>query len=254
MSSAVRRLGAGSAKTLAALVVLILLWVLVARVGDFNRIILPMPQDVVRAAASHPGELLSAGWTTLQGAVGGFAVGNVVGVVLACVIAGSVTASRIVLPLAIGIRVVPIVAIAPLLTLVIGRGLATVITVAAILVFFPTLINGVLGLRSVDPAQLELMRIANASQLQTFFRLRLPVALPRLFAAFQIGAPTAVLGAMLAEWVASGQGLGYLILSAGASFDTDVMWAAVFLATAIALLAAGAAALAARMFVSWERD
>lgn len=254
MRTSVRGAAVGAAKTVATLAVLIGLWVLVARVGHFNKVIFPMPSDVASAAASHTQELLSAGWTTLQGALGGFLVGNVVGVLLACAIAASVTASRVILPLAVGVRVVPIVAIAPLLTLVIGRGLATVITVAAMLVFFPTLINGVLGLRSVDPAQLELMKIANASQLQTFVRLRLPVALPRLFAAFQVGAPTAVLGAMLAEWVASGQGLGYLILSSGASFDTDVMWAAVILATAIALLAAAAATLAGRAVVSWERD
>lgn len=253
MRSGRAALGAAG-RTVATLAVLILVWMLIAKLGEFNRIILPLPQDVVRAAAGHSRELLEAGWTTLQGAIGGFVVGNLVGVLLACAIAGSVTASRVILPLAIGVRVIPIVAIAPLLTLVIGRGLATVITVAAMLVFFPTLINGVLGLRSVDPAQLELMKIANATQWQTFVRLRIPVALPRLFAAFQIGAPTAVLGAMLAEWVASGQGLGYLILSSGSSFDTDVMWAAVILATAIALLAAGAATLVGRAVVSWERD
>jgi ABC-type nitrate/sulfonate/bicarbonate transport system permease component len=241
-------------KFIATVAVLVLIWTLVVKVGGFAKTTLPMPHDVLAALWRHPGQLADATKTTLVGAFGGFIVGNVVGVLLACLVAASQIGARIVLPLAIGIRVVPIVAIAPLLTLWLGRGMVTVVTVSGMLVFFPTLINGVLGLRSVEPVQLEMLAMVNASPLQVFIRLRLPLALPRLFAAFQIGAPTAVLGAMLAEWVASGQGLGHLILVAGASFDADIMWAGVVVATAIALLAAALAALLARSVTPWEHE
>ena len=89
--------------------------------------------------------------------------------------------------------------------------------VAAIIIFFPTMINTVLGLRSVPPEALELMAVANASRLEVLWRVRLPTALPYAFSGLQVGAATCILAAMVAEWVTTGTGLGYLILQAGCS-------------------------------------
>ncbi len=232
-------------------VVLLVLWVVVQRVSGLNRALFPTPGDVVTAARDGRSELLSATRTTVVGAFGGFVVGNAAGVVLALIVARSVIASRFVLPVAIGIRVIPVIALAPLLTLVLGRGLVTVIAVSSLLVFFPTLINTILGLRSVTQDQIDMLRMADASSIQVFRRLRLPAALPSLFAAFQVAAPASVLGAMLAEWVASGNGLGYLILRSSFSFQVGLMWAAVIVATLIAVVAASATAAIGRRVAWW---
>jgi NitT/TauT family transport system permease protein len=247
MFSAARAL----AKVVATIVVLLIIWILAARLSGLNRALFPEPQDVWLAAQGNWSALISATATTAAGAFGGFILGNVVGLGLAMAVARSVLASRLVLPLAIAIRVVPIIALAPLLTLVLGVGFVTVVTIAALLVFFPTLINGILGLRSVKPDQLDMMRMANASQWQVFVRLRLPAALPSLFAAFRVAAGACVLGALLAEWVASGGGLGYLILQSSLTFRVGLMWAAVILSAILAVAAATVTAAVGRKIVNW---
>jgi ABC-type nitrate/sulfonate/bicarbonate transport system permease component len=240
------------ATTALSIVGVVLVWVVVKAVGGLDDILLPAPQDVASAALDERGALATAARTTLLGAIGGFVVGNLAGVVLAIVVAWSVTASRVVLPLALVVRVVPIIAIAPLLTLILGRGLVTVTTIAALIVFFPTLVNGVLGLRSVDAKAVEMMRMANASTWQVFRHVRLPAAMPSLFSAFQVAAASSVLGAMVAEWAASGAGLGYLILQAGVQFETDLMWAGVILATLLALAASALTTVVGRRVVGWQ--
>lgn len=231
--------------------VLLLVWIIAQRTSGLDPLLFPTPPQVWTAAADNPDVLWSAAKTTMKGALGGFVFGNLAGIVLALVVARSVSASRLILPLAVGIRVIPVVAIAPLLTLALGRGLVTVVTVASLLVFFPTLINGILGLRSVTRDQLDMMRMTNASPWQVFHRLRLPAALPSLFAGFQVAAASSVLGAMLAEWVASGNGLGYLILQSSFQFDVPLMWAAVILATVITVGAAVLTAAVGHRVVRW---
>jgi NitT/TauT family transport system permease protein len=214
-------------------------WILVKLIFSPPDYVLPSVGQVARAAYDHHSELTVALRTTAAGAFGGFLVGNAAGVIGAVIVASSVNASRVVLPMALVLRVIPVIALAPFLTLVLGRGLTTVAAVSALIVFFPSLVNGVLGFRSVDDEVIELMSILNASRWQTFFRIRLPASLPYLFAAFEIAAASSVLGAMVAEWAASGRGLGYLILQSGVQFDVALMWAGVILATLLALAAFG---------------
>lgn len=238
-------------KTVLVLAVIIAVWLAVARISGLSRTLFPEPQDVLSAAMSNSLLLLKATVTTAKGAFAGFLLGNAVGLLLAMVVARSVLASRLVLPLAVMIRVVPIIALAPLLTLVLGSGIATVATISALLVFFPTLVNGILGLRSVGLDQLDMMKMANASQWQVFLLLRLPAALPSLFAAMRIAAGASVLGALLAEWVASGGGLGYLILQSSLTFQVALMWAAVLICAILAVGAAAITAVIGRRIVTW---
>lgn len=227
-------------------------WELALALASVPDYILPAPSEIVRAAVDEHGRLVDALGTTAIGAFGGFVVGNLAGVAAAVAITASQTAARVIQPIAVGIRAVPIIALTPFLTLLLGRGLVTVTTIAALIVFFPTLVNGVLGFRSVAPSALELMSVINASRPQVFWHVRFPAALPYLFSAFRVAAPSSVLGAMVAEWVASGEGLGYLILQAGVSFDVALMWSAVLLSTALAALAFTATARAERVLVPWQ--
>lgn len=238
--------------SMVALIVLLLLWQTATAAFSVPTFILPSPVDIGRAMAEDYPQLLRASRTTSRAVLLGFIVGNVTGLVLAIAVASSRTAARVVMPAALAVRSVPIIALAPFLVLYVGRGLIAVTFVVALIVFFPTLVNGVLGLRSADPRARQLMLVLSASWLQRLVRLSLPNALPHLFAALRISAPSAVLGAMIAEWVVSGDGLGALILSASISSQTSLMWAAVVVSTALAGMAFMAVALVQRFAVPWE--
>ncbi len=218
------------------IVVLLVAWIILHAAGHISTDKLPAPLDVVRAGWTNRSQLISAGLDTLEGALGGFLLGSVVAVAVAILVASSTIAARLLLPVALVIRTLPIIAIAPLLTLLLGFGEITIVTVAAMIIFFPTLVNAVLGLRSVPPEAVELMAMANASPLQLLWKVRLPTALPYVFSGLQIGAATCILGAMVAEWVTTGTGLGYLILRAGVEFEVPLMWAGVILAAILAML------------------
>ena len=136
-----------------------------------------------------------------------------------------------VMPLAMTLRTTPLVAMAPLIALVFGRGLMAVTVIAGIVTFFPTLVNVTLALRAVPPESLDLMRAYGATSLTTLRKVQFPSALPALFASARIAAPLALVGALLAEWLATGKGLGYLMLTAIPSSQYAKMWAAVVVVT-----------------------
>jgi NitT/TauT family transport system permease protein len=238
-----------AAPAAALLVLLLVLWVVIKYAAHVPAQEMPAPLDVAREGWAQRGQLASAALDTLKGALGGFLLGNVAAVLAALVIASSAVAARLLVPVALVVRTFPIIAIAPLLTLLLGYGTITIVTVAAIIIFFPTMINAVLGLRSVPPEALELMAMANASPLTVLWRLRLPTALPYVFSGLQIGAATCILAAMVAEWVTTGTGLGYLILQAGTQFDVPMMWAGVIVAAVLALLVFGLTGRVARRVI-----
>ncbi|WP_320671369.1 ABC transporter permease [Patulibacter defluvii] len=237
--------------SLIAATVVIGAWFLVKAIAQPADDVLPAPLDVLREAGNQSSTLWDATKTTLIGAFGGFVAGNLIGIVGALLVAASATAARVVLPLALVIRVIPVIALAPFLTLALGSGSATVIAISALIVFFPTLVNGVLGFRSVPREMLELMEICGAGGWEVFRRVRIPAALPYLFSAFQVGAAACILGAMIAEWVTSSEGLGYLILQSGVQFDIELMWAGVVLAALLALIAFGLTGWLARRYASY---
>jgi NitT/TauT family transport system permease protein len=247
-----RRSHRGVLLSLLFAVAVVAAWQLLPPLLGVAEYVLPTPTEIVRAGWDAHSQLLTGLRTTAVGAFGGFVVGNFAGFTLAVVVAASSTASRVLLPMSLVVRSIPIIALAPFLTLLFGRGHATVITIAALIVFFPTLVNGVLGLQSVEADALELMRVMNAPWWQVLWRLRLPAALPSLFAALRVAAASSVLGALVAEWVASGSGLGYLILQSGVQFEVPLMWSAVVLSTAMAALAFAVVSYAERRLVTWQ--
>jgi NitT/TauT family transport system permease protein len=178
------------------------------------------------------------GWvTTTIHAVTGFVIGNLFSVMIAFIITWSSTARSTILPVALAIKSTPMVAITPIITLVVGFGSSTVITVAAIVCFFPTLVNVSRGLRAAPRGTLELMRILDASEIQTFFKVRLPYALPYLFTALRITVPAAFGSSMVAEYIASNSGLGYLIQDSYTQFRFVLVWQVVVVATVTTLAA-----------------
>jgi ABC-type nitrate/sulfonate/bicarbonate transport system permease component len=162
-------------------------------------------------------------------------IGLVGGAAAALVVAVAFTLWRGVeqtlLPIAMALRAVPLVAMTPLIALIFGRGLLAVTVIAGIVTFFPVLVNVSLALRAVPRSSLDLMRAYGASPYATLWRVQLPGALPSLFAALRVAAPLALVGALLAEWLATGKGLGYLMLAAVTTFELDRMWTGVTIVT-----------------------
>ncbi|MEM7338874.1 MAG: ABC transporter permease subunit [Actinomycetota bacterium] len=186
------------------------------------------------------GEHRAAVWTglgrTLLDAGTGLAVGGITSVAVACVFVLNRSVERALLPIGVAFQTVPIVALVPLLALLFGRGLVSTIIVTSIIVFFPTLVLVTHGLRSVSDESLDLMRAYNASELDMLLKLRLPFALPSVFAAAKIAVPGSILGALLAEWLVTGTGLGYEMLISTTRNEFKQLWSATATLTMFAII------------------
>lgn len=175
--------------------------------------------------------LIEASLTTGRDALLGMVSGTVVALVAAILFVLYRPVEQAVMPVAMALRAVPLVAMTPLIALIFGRGLLSVTVIAGIVTFFPVLVNVVLALRAVPASSFDLLRAYGASPSTTLFKVQLPSALPSLFAALRIAAPLALVGALLAEWLTTGQGLGYLMLQSVTTFELDRMWSAVTIVT-----------------------
>ncbi|SDT69123.1 ABC transporter permease [Actinoplanes derwentensis] len=175
--------------------------------------------------------LLDASRVTAVDALLGLAGGAVAALVTAIAFALWRPVEQTLLPVAMALRAVPLVAMTPLIALIFGRGLLAVTVIAGIVTFFPVLVNVSLALRSVPSVSLDLMRAYGASPYATLLRVQLPGSLPSLFAALRVAAPLALVGALLAEWLATGKGLGYLMLASVTTFELDRMWTGVTIVT-----------------------
>ena len=212
----------------AALALAFLFWELYVQARDINIFIVPPPSAVWQRFLDDPAFFLGEGGWTLYEAFLGLCLGSGFAIALAIVMAHSALAERTLLPIAILIKVTPIVAIAPIM--VIWFGLGTImpkIIVAALLSFFPMLVNAITGFRSVNPGALDFLRSLRASPWQIFLKLRAPSALPYLFAALKVTLPLALIGAVVAEWFSGDRGLGLVIFTANYNLDTPTLFAAV---------------------------
>lgn len=207
-----------------------LIWVL-----DLKPYTLPTPQQAVAAMVEQREVLLSSLALTLRTAGIGLAFSATAALAVAAVFVNFPLAARALMPYAIAIRSVPIIAIAPLITLIVGRGLAAGVIIVMIATFFPVFVNALRGLSSVSPAHLDLMEICAASRGKTFWMVRVPFSLPHVFAGFKAAAPVALLGAMLAEWLTGTPGLGYQLLDSMSMQDLPLLWAGMLLSMAAGL-------------------
>ncbi len=212
-----------------------LLWELLLRLTGVTPFIAKSPGDVYHylftdpAAAAHRAVLNHAFWTTARDSAIGFVAGTVVAVFFANLFAVQPATSQAVMPVAMALRTVPLVAMVPLISLIFGDGLLGVAVVAGIVTFFPTLVNVTLALRSVPRESLDLMHAYGGNRMVTLRKVRFPSAMPALFASARIAAPLALVGALLAEWLSTGKGIGFLMLNSSNQGDYTMVWAAVVL-------------------------
>jgi NitT/TauT family transport system permease protein len=191
---------------------------------------------------------------TIVEALGGFALGNAVAIALAAVFVHSPPLNRALFPVAIGLRTVPLVAITPLLLVWLGNGYAPKVVIAALIAFFPTLVNATRGFGALDQQALDLLHTMSASSWQVFVKVRWPSSLPYIFSALKIAATSAVLGAVVAEWIGSDRGLGYLVVASTFEFKITRLWATIALSTAIALAGFLLVVVAERLLVPWREE
>lgn len=238
----------------ATIAVLIGLWELVVVVFNVPGYIVSPPQQVARTLVSEHGMLLHNLVPTAIETGLGFLIGDGVAIIGAVLFVHFKPVERALFPVAIFIRTIPIVAIAPVLVIMLGTGYAPKVVVAALICFFPTLVNMVRGLDSVDPQTLELMRVLSASRWETFFKVRVFASLPYLFSSLKIAATSAVIGAVVAEWIGANQGLGYVIVQATFNYRTAELYAAMVVTSLFATVFFALVGLAERLIVRWDAE
>lgn len=243
---------AGLVAPLAFALVLVGLWKLAVTAFSVPPYIMPPPEAALAAFEANTGKIGMAVFFTLRNAVAGLAVAFVVAIGLAAIFVNSATATRAVLPIVITLRTAPVLAIAPILIMVFGRGIGTAIAVVVIVSFFPIMVNAMKGFSSTRRSALELMHVLGAGRAKTFIKVRLPFALPFIFAGLRSAATSAILSAMLAEWLSGAPGLGTTILDAASYRKNDLLWAAVVVSMLLAFVIFSLTTAVERRFTSWR--
>ena len=270
-AAVLRRLGSSVLVVVLALVLLGLAWTALLQAFDVSTFVGKTPADVYRYLVSdapprgvRPASIsaeaacadLRAAWlVTLADAGIGFVTGMVVATLVAMAFVLVKPIEFAFMPIAMLLRSVPLVALAPVLLLVFGQGKAGVATIAAIVVLFPALVNIVLGLRSASPMALDLIRVNGGSDLRAMLLVRLPSALPSLFASVRISVPAAIVGAMLAEWLSGFTGLGGILSEYKGRGNFGGVWAVVVVSVVTSIVGYAVAAVAeAAALAAWGPD
>lgn len=227
-------------------------WQLIVAGFGIPTYIAPSPIQVAQVFIERYDVLWINFLPTLFEAAAGFVVGNTIAVVLAVWFVHSRFAERAFYPIAVFINTIPIIAIAPILVLMLGNGYAPKIVIAALICFFPTLVNMVRGLKAVSPQMLELLRILSASDREILFKIRLQSSLPFLFAALKIASTTCVIGAIVGEWIGSNYGLGSLIIEATYNFRAPMLYATVILGASLAVAGFVMTSIVERRVLKWK--
>jgi len=220
------------ALSLGILVVVWELWTLITNVPVY---IVPSPHIVLERLLQDIDFFAWHMTITLLEALTGLAIGSMIAIISATFMAHSKFLEKTLFPLALIVKVTPIVAIAPLLVIWFGFGFGPKISIAALITFFPVLVNTLTGLRSVNPNSLEFFRSVNASKKEIFFRLRIPSCLPYLFAAFRIAVPLSVIGAVVGEFFTGSKGLGSIIFIAHHNLDMPTAFGSIFILAFISI-------------------
>jgi ABC-type nitrate/sulfonate/bicarbonate transport system permease component len=227
---------------LLVLAVVLALWVAALEVFEVSDYVGKGPADVWASLVTDEdapelrAEISGLLGRTLIDAAIGFVAGMVVAVSLAALVVRFRAAESAIMPIALILQTVPLIALAPLLILLVGRGYAIVAVMSAIVVLFPALVNIVVGLRSTSAQMRDVVLVYGGSPAMVLRKVGFPSALPALFASVRIAVPAAMTGALLAEWLATGEGIGYAVVSAAGRSQISKVWAIVVVITLTSLL------------------
>ncbi len=235
---------------------LLLAWHLVTASGVVQPFVIPAPAAVFATfgEALADGSLLYHARVTLGEVLAGLALGLAAAVSLGYLLAKAPLVERLLAPYIVALQAVPIVAIAPLFIIWFGSGAPSKVITCALIVFFPMLINTVVGVRQVEPDLRDLMASLDATRWQTFRYLEVPAAMPVLLGGLKVSATLSVIGAVVGEFVGANAGLGFLINLARSTYDTPLVFVAVFTLTVMALAMYGAVDWLEKRLLAWQRN
>ncbi|MET0453457.1 MAG: ABC transporter permease [Mycobacterium sp.] len=239
-------------RPVALVLALIAAWWAVTEAELVAPYILPSPVDTWRTAQENAAYLAQNTWVTTWETVIGFVIAAVIGELVALLMVYSASLEKTVYPLILFAQVVPKIAIAPLFIVWLGFGPTPKILVAVLMAFFPIVISGLAGLRSVDPEILELTSTMGASRFKTFVKIRFPASLPQLMSGLKVAATLAVTGAVVGEFVGANEGLGYVILQANGNVDTAMLFAALIIMSAMGIVLFAIIEIAEKLLIPWH--
>ncbi|WP_419896776.1 ABC transporter permease [Roseomonas sp. USHLN139] len=241
-------------RALLAFAGLLLLWEGFVRWSEVPPFLLPAPLRVAEVLWTRFDILYGHALTTLTEILLGLLLGTLLGCAVALLLSAWRGGRRWLLPLLIASQAIPVFAIAPLLTLWLGFGLASKIAMATIIIFFPVATAFYDGLRRTEPGWLDLAATMGASRAAVLWRIRVPAALPGLASGLRVAAAVAPIGAVVGEWVGASAGLGYVMLQANGRSQTDMMFAALVILAAMAMTLWFATDRLLRALLPWQPD
>jgi NitT/TauT family transport system permease protein len=252
-----RRVGRGVRDWIPALVVFLLglaAWEFGVKALDVQNFLLPPLSDILETLWDDRSGLMDAAWFTFKEALGGFLVGSSAAIVVALVLARWRPLASAVMPYAIAANAIPIIAFAPITNNWFGLlSPWSKIAIAAIICFFPVLVNTLKGLTTVRPASIELMRSYAAGEVEIFRRVRIPNALPYIFSALKVATVLAMIGAIVGDYFGGSQdSLGIVIRRDAGIFAFEHAWAAIVVASVLGILFYAAVAVAERLAMRWH--
>jgi NitT/TauT family transport system permease protein len=213
----------------AAIVAFVVLWDVSVRIFNVKTVVLPSPGQVYDSLIADWGELAPHMLFTIYEIVAGFALSVVVGIALAIAIVTWRPIEKSIYPILVGSQVIPKIALAPLFVIWFGFGIEPKILIAFLIAFFPVVISTVVGLRSLEIEKLYLARSMGASELQMFFKIKLPNAMPNVFAGLKLSITAAVIGAIVGEYIGADRGIGRVLLEANGDMETELLFAGIVL-------------------------
>lgn len=253
MSPAQRFIGRSRDALIAAGVALAL-WQGIVWATGVPAFILPGPWRVATTLVANIGLIADHALITIAEVLIGLVVGAALGAVTALHLMVSPAARRIALPIMVFSQAVPVFALAPILTLWLGYGMASKIAMALLIIYFPVVSTFYDGLRRTDPGLIDLARTMGATPARTLLFLRLPAGLPAFGSGLRLAAVYAPIGAVIGEWVGASKGLGYLMLLANGRAKTDLMFASLFVLAAFAVALYALVSVLTRRMTSWSRE
>ncbi len=234
-----------------ALILIVLAWQLLCMSGAVPGYMLPSPVDVMKALAADFSLILTHAGYTLQEAFYGLGIGIALAFVIATLMDHFLTLNRALYPIMIITQTIPTIAIAPVLVLWMGFGMAPKIALVVITTFFPIAVGLLDGYKSVDKDSIDLMRAMGAGRLQIFGHVKIPAAMPQFFAGVKISASYAVVGAVISEWLGGFYGLGVYMTRVKKAYAFDKMFAVIMFIVAISLLLMALVNGIGRMAMPW---
>jgi NitT/TauT family transport system permease protein len=232
---------------------LVVLWQVLTRWLDIPAFLLPAPTDIMRLAIDEWPLIQMHSLATIWSIAAGYVCAAGFALAVSALMIRFPLAERLIMPIFVGLQSVPKIAIAPLILVWVGAGIGSKILVVGAISFFPIVINTMVGFKEVDRGLADVFRSVDASERQMFLKLRLPYAMPYIFAGLRIATTLSVLGAIVAEWLAASNGLGYLVLSGSFNFNTARSFAAIIALAVIGTVFFNLMSWIERL-ISWKRE